>query len=57
VAVFAVASGVTSGSGRVAVAGEDGGWQCGHFDRWQVGNPFSEVWQWPAVAVFAVAVA
>jgi hypothetical protein len=33
-------SGLTSGSGRVAVAGEDGRWQCGHFDRWQVGNPF-----------------
>jgi hypothetical protein len=40
VAVFAVASGVTSGSGRVAVAGEDGRWQCGHFDRWQVDIPF-----------------
>jgi hypothetical protein len=32
VAVIAVASGVTSGSGGVAVAGDCWRWQCGHFE-------------------------
>jgi CDGSH-type Zn-finger protein len=31
-------SGLTSGSGGVAVRGLDRAWQCGHFEWWQVDN-------------------
>jgi hypothetical protein len=33
-----VAAGLAGGSGRVAVGGADGGWQCGHFEGWKVWN-------------------
>jgi hypothetical protein len=56
VAVFAVANGLTSGSGRVAVGWLERVCHCGHFDRWQVENPFFVMvavagwlclqWQW-----------
>jgi hypothetical protein len=40
VAAFGGGSGLTGGSGRVAVAGDWWLWQCGHFDRRQVDYPF-----------------
>jgi hypothetical protein len=58
VAVWLCGSGVTSGSGGVAVCGEAGRGHCGHFDRRQVENPsridkdrVAAVWQCGCVAV------
>jgi hypothetical protein len=46
-----VRGGLGSGSGWVAVAGVDGGWQCGHFDTKHDG-----VWMNSGSVVVAVAV-
>jgi hypothetical protein len=46
--------GVTSGSGTVAVRWLDGGWQCGHFDRWQVDNPFFQGWGVALIRIFCI---
>jgi hypothetical protein len=44
----AVASGLVADNGSVAVGWLQWLWQCGHFDRWQVDNPF---FSWVVVAV------
>jgi hypothetical protein len=51
----AVASCLVAGSGGVAVAGDCRRWQCGHFEWWQVENPFSGGWQWLVAVRVAVA--
>jgi hypothetical protein len=49
--------GVTSGSGTVAVRWLDWRWQCGHFDRWQVDNPFLEAGHWDCCIIWGWVVA